>query len=287
MQGTTAASPAPRSRSPCRAASRSTIETTALATLAFIKASPNSEYEPQIRAAVDFLNSHRSGFGEWGNTQATILGLKALTAYAEHSRQMQAPGTARCHQRRARRHDRVRQGPQGRARLERSREQAQARQELDRARARGRRHAAVHDRGRLPRAKPASSEHAKVYVSTQLAADHVKLGEGVKLRAHIENTTSDGLPMTLARIGIPGGLMFQTWQLKELRDKHIIDFYETRPREVILYWGAMAPSSKKDLDLDLLAQIAGTYESPASSAYLYYTAEDKAWTSPTRVTIDK
>jgi hypothetical protein len=136
-------------------------------------------------------------------------------------------------------------------------------------------------------ARPASSEHAKVDVSTQLAKDHVKMGEGVKLHAHIENRTADGLPMTLARIGIPGGLVFQTWQLKELRDKKIIDFYETRPREVILYWGAMAPSSHKDLDLDLLAQTPGTFESPATSAYLYYTAEDKAWTSPTKVTIDK
>src|SRR6185503_15110882 len=36
-----------------------TIETTALATLALIKASPNSEYESQIRRAVDWLNTKR------------------------------------------------------------------------------------------------------------------------------------------------------------------------------------------------------------------------------------
>jgi hypothetical protein len=34
-----------------------------------------------------------------------------------------------------------------------------------------------------------------------------------------------GLPMTLARVGLPGGLTFQTWQLQELRDKHLIDFW--------------------------------------------------------------
>lgn len=124
-------------------------------------------------------------------------------------------------------------------------------------------------------------------MTTQLAKDHVKLGEGVKLRARVENTTPAGLPMTLARVGIPGGLTFQTWQLKELRDKGAIDFYETRPREVILYWRALAPSAKKDIDLDLIAATPGMYESPATSAYLYYTAEDKAWTAPTKVSVDK
>ena len=37
--------------------------------------------------------------------------------------------------------------------------------------------------------------------------------------------------MTLARVGLPGGLAFQTWQLEELRDKKLIYFYETRERE--------------------------------------------------------
>ena len=92
--------------------------------------------------------------------------------------------------------------------------------------------------------------------------------------------------MTLARVGIPGGLVTQTWQLKDLRDKGLIDFYETRPREVILYWRALPPSAKKDVELQLLAAVPGTYEAPASSAYLYYTAEDKTWVAPVKVAIE-
>ena len=136
-------------------------------------------------------------------------------------------------------------------------------------------------------AQPQSSPAAKVTVSTRIDKEQVRMGEGVKLRAHVENTSSDGVPMTLARVGIPGGLTFQTWQLKELRDKGAIDFYETRPREVILYWRALAPSAKKDVALDLLAAVPGSYEAPASSAYLYYTAEDKAWAPSVKVTVDK
>jgi len=43
-----------------------TIETTALALLALIKASPANEYESQIRAGVDWLNAKRGGYGAWG-----------------------------------------------------------------------------------------------------------------------------------------------------------------------------------------------------------------------------
>jgi hypothetical protein len=93
--------------------------------------------------------------------------------------------------------------------------------------------------------------------------------------------------MTLARVGIPGGLVFQTWQLKELRDKGLVDFYETRPREVIVYWRGMAPNAKHDIELDLLAQTPGAYEAPASSAYLYYTSEDKAWSQPVKVDVTR
>jgi A-macroglobulin receptor len=109
----------------------------------------------------------------------------------------------------------------------------------------------------------------------------------VTLRAHVENKTHDGVPMTLARIGLPGGTVFQTWQLKELRDKGLVDFYETRPREVVLYWRALPPNAVKDVELDLLASVPGTYEAPATSAYLYYTAEDKAWAPPVQVTVTR
>jgi alpha-2-macroglobulin-like protein len=67
------------------------IETTALALLAFVK---SPEHTGNARAAVEWLNKKRSGHGEWGNTQATVLGLKALTAYAQSQRQMSSGGSA-------------------------------------------------------------------------------------------------------------------------------------------------------------------------------------------------
>ncbi len=91
--------------------------------------------------------------------------------------------------------------------------------------------------------------------------------------------------MTLARIGIPGGLTTQPWQLKKLRDDGVVDFYETRPREVIVYFRALAPDAKKDVDLDLVASVPGRYVAPATSAYLYYTSEDQSWAPPLTLSV--
>jgi uncharacterized protein YfaS (alpha-2-macroglobulin family) len=265
-----------------------TIEATALATLALIKASPRNEYDAQVRAGADWLNGKRGGYGAWGNTQATILGLKALTAYTAHARQMAAPGSATL----------VINGKDaGTINFDKGRRDALVWNDLAGKLSAG--HNTVELRlasqAALPytiaieyrSAVPQSSPRTKVSVTTQLLKTQARMGEGVTLRAHVENTSATGVPMTLARVGLPGGTVFQTWQLKELREKGLIDFYETRPREVILYWRALPPSAKKDIDLNLLAAVPGTYEAPASSAYLYYTAEDKAWTSPVAITIDR
>ena len=86
-------------------------------------------------------------------------------------------------------------------------------------------------------------------------------------------------------MGLPGGLTFQTWQLKELREKGLVAFWETRPREVILYFRELAPSEVKTVGIDLVAQVPGEYTGPASSAYLYYGNDKKVWVDPLKVSI--
>jgi hypothetical protein len=111
------------------------------------------------------------------------------------------------------------------------------------------------------------------------------MGDAVRMTVTLRNKTGQGQPMTLARIGLPGGLSFQTWQLKELVDKRMVDFYETRGREVILYLRQMAPSEARTLPLDLVATVPGDYTGPASQAYLYYTDDQRVWADPVQVHI--
>jgi hypothetical protein len=127
---------------------------------------------------------------------------------------------------------------------------------------------------------PASSAASKVGLTTRLARGRARLGEVVRLDVTVQNRTRQGLPMTLARVGLPGGTTFQTWQLKELRDRGQIDFYETGPREVILYFRQMMPGETRRLPIELQAVVPGRYTAPASSAYLYYSDEHRTWAPP-------
>ena len=73
--------------------------------------------------------------------------------------------------------------------------------------------------------------------------------------------------------------------MKELLDKKTFDFYEVIGNNLVLYYRQMKPSETRIINLDLKADIAGSYDAPASSAYLYYTDEHKIWTALDRVQI--
>ena len=91
----------------------------------------------------------------------------------------------------------------------------------------------------------------------------------------------------MAIIGIPAGLSVQPWQLKELHEKKIFDYYEIKGNNIAIYYRGMGPLSEKHIPLDLKAEIPGKYDAPASSAYLYYTNEFKTWNAIGKVTVLK
>jgi hypothetical protein len=259
------------------------IETTALALLALMKAGGQDD---QVRAGVAWLNKNRGGYGEWGATQATVLALKAMTTYANYARRTPSPGMVIV---------RLDGKEVGRQSYAAGRREALVFTGLGSALTAGAHTLElVHDgKGDLPYSiameyrslKPATAPDVVVDLKTQLERSSLKMGETVRLTATVSNKTSSGQPMTLARVGLPGGLTFQTWQLKELREKGQVAFWETRPREVILYFRELAPSEVKTVGIDLVAQVPGEYTGPASSAYLYYGNDKKVWVDPLKVSI--
>lgn len=66
------------------------IETTSLAALALLRA---GDHPGEVRKAVEWLNAHRSGFGNFGSTQATVLALEVMAAYAKDARRTESAGT--------------------------------------------------------------------------------------------------------------------------------------------------------------------------------------------------
>ncbi len=112
------------------------------------------------------------------------------------------------------------------------------------------------------------------------------MGETVRLTATLHNSTDALLPSPIALIGIPAGLSPQSWQLKELQEKEIFDYYELIDGYAVFYFEHINAGNSRTVALDLKADIPGEYETPASSAYLYYTNEHKVWAMPETLVVE-
>ncbi len=124
---------------------------------------------------------------------------------------------------------------------------------------------------------PSSSSKCMVNLTTTIDNQTKKVGETARLTAIVENKTNSPLPMTVALIGIPSGASPQYWQLKEIQEKAQADFVEIDKNYVVLYFEGLNPKEKRRINLDLRMEIPGSFQAPASSAYLYYTDEYKVW----------
>ncbi len=266
------------------------VETTALAVLAALKS--EGKDSAKINKAVKFIISSRSSHGGFGNTQSTVLALKALVAFTKFSRKTAESGTIEVY-------------VNGKKAASKSYDKGEQNEivipanKLNQYFAEGEykieiKYKKVKDP--LPYTFsisystdiPQSSQKCDVSLKTSLSAKKLKTGETVRLKTVISNLKPDkGLPMTIAIIGIPGGLSPQPWQLKELQEKNVFDYYEIAGNNVVFYYRQMKPGENKEINLDLKAEIPGTFTGAASSAYLYYTNEFKSWVSGNSIIIDK
>lgn len=126
---------------------------------------------------------------------------------------------------------------------------------------------------------PDSSEMCRVDLKTEVTNKEYKVGDNVRMDIDVINTTSKGLPMITAIIGIPSGTSVQPWQLKEILERKEVAFYEIFDNYLVFYWREFAPSQTKSIYIDLKADIAGKYKAPASTVYEYYADEYKKWIS--------
>lgn len=263
------------------------IETTSLALLAMLKS--GGKNAAGINKAVESLVKGRSGYGGFGNTQGTVLALKALTEYAKHSKKINEDGSI----------DILVNGKKVASRAYKAGEKdAIVISGLEKYMSNGKNTIKVQytqTKEALPyslavswnTSLPQSNEECVVDLKTKLAAKTVKVGETVRLTATLSNTKNEGIPSAMAIVGIPAGCTVQPWQLKELQEKGVFDYYEIKGNNIALYYRCMAPSAVKEIHLDLKAEMPGSYDAPASSAYLYYTNEYKCWSAPERITIKK
>jgi len=253
------------------------VETTGFAVLALIR-SENAN-KMKIDKGVQFLVNQRKGSGGFGNSQATIVALKALTAYVVFSKRAAEDGaftllvngkeSAKADWKSGTQKTIIASGweseiKEGQNKLEFTysilKEPLPFTIALDYFTS-------------MPKSDPA----CKLKIETSLSQTKVKKGGIVQMLVKLKNTSPEGQPMTLAAINIPGGCVVSPAQLRELQQTKLVDFYETKGNRIFLYHRQMKPSEEKTITLTLNPILEGTFESSASSAYLYYTAERKDW----------
>jgi alpha-2-macroglobulin-like protein len=132
---------------------------------------------------------------------------------------------------------------------------------------------------------PPNSEKAALKITTQLKNNETAIGETVRMQIEVTNTKAVLQPMAIAKIGIPAGLAAQPWQLKEMMEKNQAAYYEIFDNYLVFYWMGFAPNEIKTINLDLKAEIPGTYKAKASTTYLYYTPEYKNWNDGVEVKV--
>ncbi|MDQ3112264.1 MAG: MG2 domain-containing protein [Bacteroidota bacterium] len=265
-----------------------TIESTSLAILAMIK-SP-AVNGGALTNAVQFLVGSRSGSGVFSSTQGTILALKALTEYAKFSKKTTEDGTIEIYVDNKKVETRnYKAGDKGAIEID----------SLENAVSGEGEHVVkvkfVGVKNPLPysvavnysTSLPNSNPECALGLTTKLSATNAFVGETVRLTSVITNRKKTDIPSTMAIIGIPAGFTVQPWQLKEMQEKKIFDYYEIKGNNLAIYYRGMEASAVKEINLDLKAEIPGTFDAPASSAYLYYTNEFKTWSSVEKVSIRK
>ena len=261
------------------------IETTSLAILALLKSKQVNHLV--LTRAVSFMIASRSPNGGFSNTQSTIMALRALTAFAKFSKRTAESGKVMLFI------DGKKASEKSYAAGEKNVIHLGGLHEYIKEGKHEIKVQFVGVKNPLPFTfalkyntfLPHHATQSSVELKTALKQKQVKMGDTVRLDVELRNKTQTGLPMTMAIIGIPGGLSPQPWQLKELQEKKVFDFFETMGNDVVIYYRQMSPAEKKTIQLDLKAEIPGDYEASASRAYLYYTNEFKHWTGGLKINI--
>lgn len=259
------------------------IETTSLALLAFTQTSSPTG---RMKKGFDFLLKTKTSYG-YGNTQGTILTLKALVAYAK---QMVIAGTKNTLI--VKINDKTvaeqpflsdQSAPVAISGLERYLDEKGGR--ISVAFKNTAYYVPIDIDIQYQSKQPQDARESALSFSTRLSQEKAEVGESVRLETTLSNTSNQTLASPMIMLGIPAGLNLQPWQLKQLSERHAFDYYEIWGPYLVFHFRQLAPGETKNISLDLRADIAGRFESPAAQAFLYYANDRRVWSSPLQIRV--
>jgi hypothetical protein len=256
------------------------IETTGLVATALMKSKNSSNYRKTIEEAVTWLKGQKDYYG-YGSTLGTVAALKTFLQFAEYSKVAKESGDLALYVDGQKMTSLHYEAGQKEIKLEGVEKYLRYSKQVVELR---------FEKTQTPlpfelklsysTSLPRNAKDCALNLSTQFAQKSAKVGETVRMNAIVKNTSKNGVPMTMAMIGIPAGLSLQPWQLKELQERRVFDYYELFDGYLVLHYEQLKPEEERSVALDLKADIAGQYEAPASCAFLYYTQEKRFWVKP-------
>lgn len=132
---------------------------------------------------------------------------------------------------------------------------------------------------------PNNSKECKIGLKTKSLVNKIKISETGRVEIEVQNKDKRQVSNPIARIGIPGGLTPEPWQLKELVEKNVIDYYEIFGNELVFYFRKLDANETRKINIDFKGIVPGNYKGVASSAYLYYENEHKNWNSGIQIEV--
>lgn len=271
------------------------VETTSLAILGWLKLRPNPKWRLPATKGVNWLAQVRTPYGTYGSTQATILALKANLAFSEANRRPSESGelVVRIDDKVVAR-KRFSSDDRGAIRIPLNEKLFTPGKDSRIVVTTDAKEAYQFSANWAYRAiVPDSSESCPIRLNTSLSRTELTEGDVTQLKVRVANEADQPQGMVTAIVGIPAGVKLpeDAKQLKLLTampedgSEPKVAYWETRGRELILYWRGMEARQVVEFSLDLIAEYPGLYRGPASQAYLYYVPEYKQWAEPTEVRI--
>ncbi|MEO0723636.1 MAG: MG2 domain-containing protein [Bacteroidota bacterium] len=241
-----------------------------------------------LQPIMDKLLTFRHGGGRFGPTQPTVMALKAIVAFEQASARPRENGKilVSINQHTA---DTLHYSPANRGQLKLTglEEYLQAGRNSIEVRFVGATQALPYtlDVYWQTAELPQYEEAAPLAFQAQLATSSLKLSEQVRYEVELENLQAEAGYAPMIQLALPAGLQWQNWQMEQMVERGLVDYYEIHGPYLVLYFAEIAPRELKQLNFDLVAVAPGYYQAPAANAYLYYRDHIKQWLPGTAVHI--
>ncbi|MGJ8591564.1 MAG: TonB-dependent receptor plug domain-containing protein [Aquaticitalea sp.] len=261
------------------------IETVAFTLLALMR--EKTKNEALISKGIEYLVSQRNG-GSFGSTQSTAMSLKALIEYTKGQKQklIHQNDTVELVLNGKTISSQLKIAKNGKITIDHLEDYLKSGKQTMKVKF-------TNPKMELPYSMtikwdsyvPDSSKGCPLSFETTILNKDYKVGDNVSMTIKVANSKNEKLGMALAIVGIPSGATPQPWQLKEILEQNKAAYYEVFDNYLVFYWREFDASETKTLRLDLKADIAGSYQAPASTVYLYYGDEHKNWIEGNRLQI--